>query len=277
MKKKYLLTILLLIGIMPVLLTAQTSAGDKELLEKAKLELFDRNWDNALNKLNQLVKNFPDSSYYSQALFYKGKCLKEQGKTVQALEAYTRYLEVAKNESLRVEAVIAVIDLDFDLYKSGEKRYLKQITRFLSNSRDEVRYYAAFKLSYARDKKAAEAAVPVLKKIVASESDDELVDRARLRLMRINPDHLKKTAKTRSIEKQMLHIHVYNKKDKKETFSISIPFVLAKLALNALPDEDKKALSKKGYDVERLLRTLTEAPELIRIEAEETVFKIWVE
>ena len=256
---------------------AQAGSGDKDLLEKAKLELFDRHWDNALKKLDQLINDFPDSPHYPQALFYKGKCLQEQKKTVPALAAYTRYLEISGNQSLKEEATIAIIDLNFDLYKRGEKQYVKKIIDFLKSSNLTVRYYAAVRLSYAGDKKIAEAAVPILKKIVAKERDEELVDRAKLALMRINPDLLKTVAKTRPIEARMLSIHIYHKKLKKETFSISIPFVLAKLALDSIPDKDKKELAQEGYDVDRLLRTLTETPELLRIESEDAIIKIWVE
>jgi tetratricopeptide (TPR) repeat protein len=229
-----------------------------------------------LKKLDRLINDFPNSPHYPQALFFKGKCLKEQGKTIQALEAYTRYLEISKNQSLREEATIALIDLNFDLYKKGEKQYAKKVIGFLKSANLTVRYYAAVRLSHAGDKKIAEAAVPILKKIVAKERDEELVDRAKLALMRINPDHLKTVSKSRPIEARMLNIHIYHKKLKKETLSISIPFVLAKLALDSLPDKEKKELAQKGYDVDRLLRTLTEAPELLRIESEETIIKIWV-
>jgi tetratricopeptide (TPR) repeat protein len=278
MKKIYknILIFFLVALLTPALSWAQTGPGDKDLLEKAKLELFDRHWDTALKKLDRLINDFPNSPHYPQALFFKGKCLKEQGKTIQALEAYTRYLEISKNQSLREEATIALIDLNFDLYKKGEKQYAKKVIGFLKSANLTVRYYAAVRLSHAGDKKIAEAAVPILKKIVAKERDEELVDRAKLALMRINPDHLKTVSKSRPIEARMLNIHIYHKKLKKETLSISIPFVLAKLALDSLPDKEKKELAQKGYDVDRLLRTLTEAPELLRIESEETIIKIWV-
>ncbi len=255
----------------------QTGPDDKELLEKAKLEIFDRNWDPALKKLEHLLTQFPNSSNYPSALFYKGWCLKELGQVKPALEAYTEYLKISTNSSLREEAAIAMIDLDFQLYKNGEKQYLEPVTRFLESGNRMVRYYAAFKLSYADDKKIAETAVSVLKKIVAGESDEELVDRAKLALMRINPDHLKEVAKTRSIEKQMLHIQAYDKKTKKDSFSITIPFVLAKLALDSVPEKEKEMLTKKGYNVNRLLATLAETSELVRIESEDVVFKIWVD
>ncbi|MCX6579934.1 MAG: tetratricopeptide repeat protein [Candidatus Aminicenantes bacterium] len=280
---RYILILFLLVLLLPVrswtqgVQAEQTGPDDKELLEKAKLEIFDRNWDPALKKLEHWLAQFPKSPNYPSALFYKGWCLKELDQVKPALEAYTEYLKISTNSSLREEAEIAMIDLDFQLYQKGEKQYLAPVIGFLESGDRMVRYYAAFKLSYADDKKIAETAVPVLKKIVAGESDDELVDRAKLALMRINPDHLKEVAKTRGIEKQMLHIQAYDKKTKKDSFSITIPFVLAKLALDSVPEKEKEMLTKKGYNVARLLATLAETPELVRIESEDVVFKIWVD
>ncbi len=268
-----------MIGLLPGLVGAQPEQGDKDtkLLEKAKLELFDRNWDAALKKLDQLIETFPNSTHYPLALFYKGKCLEEQKKSKQALAVYTEYLKISSNKSLREDATNAIIDLNFRLYKNGEKQYLKRITEFLKSKERTVRYYAAIELSKTEDKKIAEAAVPVLKKIVATESDEGLVDRAKLALMRINPTYLKELSKTRSIEKRSLNIRIYHKKLKKETLSINIPFALAKLALEAIPDEEKKLLEKKGYNLDRLLDALSDVPEIIRIEGDEVIFKIWVE
>ena len=88
-----------MIGFLPGLLGTQTEQGDKDkkLLEKAKLELFDRNWDAALKKLDHLIKAFPDSSHYPLALFYKGRCLEEQKKSKTALAVYTEYLKISSN------------------------------------------------------------------------------------------------------------------------------------------------------------------------------------
>lgn len=255
----------------------QPGPADKELLEKAKLEIFDRNWDGALKKLEQLLTQFPDSVEFASALFYKGWCLKELGKVKPALETYTDYLKISTNPSLREEACVAMIDLDFLLYRQGEKQYLDPVVRFLENGDRMVSYYAAFKLSYIDDKKIAETAIPMLKKIVANEKDEELVDRAKLALMRINPELLKDMAKTRNIEKQMLHIQAFDKKLKKESFSITIPFALAKLALDSVPGKEKEMLTKKGYNVDLLLATLAETRELVRIESDDIIFKVWID
>lgn len=286
MKNKYILTVVLIavsmIWVLPGLLDARDGADgkavtDKELMEKAKLELFDRKWDAALNTLEQMIARFPDSPHYPQALFYKGKCLVEQKKVKQALEAYNRYIEISQNESLREEAYIAAADLNFELFKNGEKRYAKQVIALLKNENTNVSYFAALKLSHANDKKVAEEAVPILKKIVLEESDDELVDRAKVALMRIDPGYLKDVSKKKGPETRMFNLRVIDKKTKKVKFALSLPFVLAKLAMDALPKEGKEALEEEDVDIDKILNALIKVPKLMRFEEEDVIVEIWLE
>lgn len=268
-------------GVFTGIAAAQTGRSDKEsdksLMEKAKLELFDRKWDAALNTLNQVIDGFPGSPHSSLAFFYKGKCLKEMGKTRDAWKAYNHYIEIAENKSLKEEAYIAVIDLDYLLYDSGSKGFIDQVIELLDNKEPNVRYYAAFKLSYVKDKSIARKAAPVLKKIVKSEDDDELVDRSKLALMRIDPNYLKDVSESKSIEKRMFNLRVIDKKTNNVSFSLSIPFVLAKLAMDSLPEEGKDALKEEDLDIEKILDTLAKVPRLMRFEEKDVIVEIWLE
>ncbi len=252
--------------------------NETEIFNRAKLALFDRKWDRALAELNRLQELFPSSSYYSQVLFYKGKCFEEKKMPKKALENYNAFLKVSRNESLRDEATRGIIDLNFILHgKTGEKKYLGSIIRFLESRSAFVRYYAAFKLSYVKDKSTASRAVPVLNEIIKKEDDQELVERAKLTLMRIDPDLLKKVASPKSLENRMLKIQVYDKKTKRNTVSLNIPFIFAKLALDSLPKKEKDLLKEKGYNLDKIVETLVKTGEILRIESEDGVFKMWIE
>lgn len=274
MKIKYISILLILLFLSQGLIAEQQ---DNNLFEKAKLYLFDKEWNRALIQLNTLIQNFPQSKLYPLSLFYKAKCLEELKKPKEALENYSGFLKISKNRSLMEEANIAIIDLCFYLYKKGEKGYIKTITRYLKKKNRMVQYYAAFKLSYAKEKRIAEPAVQVLKKMIEEEDDPELIDRAKIALMRINPSYLKAISKKRDIAKLILKIRIFDKKTKKESLSLNIPFVLAKLALNALPEEGKEVLQEKGYDIDSIIKTLTSSNEILRIENESTIYKIWIE
>ena len=133
----------------------------------------------------------PQSRYYAAALFYRGKCQEELGAKKQALESYEEFVRNSGGSNLAEEARISIIDLAAVFYQSGEKPYLQKILDLLSNENKVVSYYAAFKISYLPDRKIAARALPVLQNILDKEKDEELRDRAKIAVMRIDPARLK--------------------------------------------------------------------------------------
>jgi len=258
--------------------TAIHPETDKDIFDKTRLALFDRQWDKALTEIERLEKLFPNSSYKEQLLFYKGKCWEEKKNPGKALESYSAFMTLSTNDSLKEEAARSVIDLNFDLYQTKNQRnYLNPIIRFLKSNRLAIQYYAAFKLSYIKNKPDAELAVPVLKKITAAEKDDELVERAKIALMRIDPKLIKNISSSKSLENRMLAIQVYEKKSRRTSFTLRIPFAFARLALQSIPEKERGILAKEGYNIDQILDTLTRNPEIISIDAEDIRIKIWIE
>ncbi len=140
-----------------------------------------------------------------------------------------------------------------------------------------VRYYAAFKLSYIKDKSVSGRAVPVLKGIVEDERDPELRDRARIALLRVDPGALKEVGDDRhGVRARILRIQVLEAGKKK--VDINIPWALADLALQAIPDEEKSVMRKKGYDLDRIISELAKmGSSIIEINDGSSVIKIWIE
>ncbi len=275
MKIKRLTILCLAIALLPALTAAQS---DRDIFDRAKMDLFDKKWNEALKGLDKLISDFPKSNFYSLAHFYKGKCLEELQKPKEALKSYHQFLGLSNNKSLLEDASAAVINLDFALYEKGEKQYLEEIEGFLESGNWTVRNYAAFKLSYAKDKKVAALAAPVLKEIISREKGDtELADYAKIALLRIDPGYLKNLDKTKNIEATTIHIKIYEKKSKQDSLSLNIPFVLARLALEAIPAKDKKSLEDKGYDLDRIIDTLIANKDILTIDTKDTVIRIWID
>lgn len=269
----YIFLGLLLVSVIKAPLQA-AGESDKDILNRAKVALFDRKWDRALDYLDQLMKEYPKTPYYNKVLFYRGQCWANKKDAQKALGYYREFIETTQNEALKVEALVATIDLNFTLYTKGKRGYADKIVELLDSDIWEVRNYAAFKLSYALDKKIAAKAVPVLKRMIREEDEPALVDRARIALMRIDPKHLKQLNKQKNKQPTTLSIRVYNETEDKEVFSLNIPFSLARLALEALPDDQKKMLKKRGHDLEGIIDTLIKDMEPIRIKSEDVVIEI---
>ena len=274
MNKKWLiLTVMFFVMFSAPLL----SKSEEDLFEKAKLQLFDRKWEQAAVTLERFIDEYPNSRFYPMALFYQGKCFEEQEAILKALAVYNDFLKISRNPNLIEEARVSVIDLGFKLYQNGDDSYLERIVSHLNSKYRTLRYYSAFKLSYAKRKKVASKAIPVLKALIAEEDDEELVDRAKIALMRIEPRLLKDLAEKGSSQASLMHFQVYDKKLKKVTFSLTIPFMFARLALESIPDKDKSTLKREGYDLDRLIKKLVDKRELLKIDDGDSLIKIWID
>jgi tetratricopeptide (TPR) repeat protein len=254
--------------------------SDEELFQVAKIMIFDKDWKNAQEKLEELLEDYPDSPLYSQALFYLGRTLENQkGKEKEAIDVFKKY--ILRRDSIEVltqEAETSIIKLSFVLYEKGRKSYLNEIKARLYRPNKIVRYYAAIRLSYLEDKKEAGEAVPVLKEILEEEEDQELVDKAKIALLRIDPEFFQEYEEKREERRTMLmKFRVISKKTRAETFSLSIPWALADLALANIPEEAKSELRKEGYDLDRIMKEIIEGGRIIEIETKDTIIKIWID
>ncbi len=262
--------------------SAQVRPEDK-LFQEAKLLLFDEKWEPALGKLETLLGGNPPASLAAQALFYKGKCLSRlEGREPEAVSVFKDYLKLPdRNPNLAEEAEVTVIDLAYGLYVKGNRSYLREIESRLENPNRVVRYYAAFKLSYARDRSVAVKSLPVLKSILSAENDSELRDRAKIALMRVDPQALKSAqAETSegSSRPRLLRLEIME--EGRNKVSLSIPWALADLAIQAIPEKEKQVLRQKGYDLERILRELENVKSsIIEIKDDEsrTRIKLWID
>ncbi|MEN6561840.1 MAG: hypothetical protein ABFD52_13805 [Acidobacteriota bacterium] len=260
------------------------AATDESLFREAKLLVFDKSWTAALDKIDELIDKFPSSPLAGQVLFYKGECLSGMGgREKDALRAYKSYirLEDAK-PSLVEESEGSIVDLAFDLYQGGDESALRDIESRLDHANKVVRYYAAYKLSFVSDKKEAAKAAPVLARVVETEKDPELLDRARIALLRVSPESLKSAEERKPrVEStvRMLRIRIREAGRKEPAFSINIPFALADLALNAMDEDAKAAMRKKGYDIAKIMSELAKSKEsLLRIAGEDgSVIEIWID
>jgi len=253
---------------------------DETLFKEAKILIFDKEWKKAQEKLEELIEEYPGSPWVSQAFFYRAKCLKERGdRELEALKAYQDYTKRKdRSRSLTEDAETEIIDLAFELYRKGRKSYLSEIENRLSSPNRVVKYFAAIRLSQVGEKRTASKAVPVLKEIIRKERDDDIRDRAKIALLRIDPDALKDVEEQRR-ETKALIVNIRVWKHGKLTLKVNIPWALFDLVLGSISEEEKDLMTKEGYDIDRLRKELMEIGEIITIEDPEegTVIKIWIE
>ncbi len=262
---------------------------DQKLFQEAKLLIFDGKWPQALDKLDQLQDKYPDSPEIGQALFYRAECLsKLSGREREALRAYKDFLKSGKKPageagaSLTEQAERSVIDLAYGLYTRGDKDAIKEVEARLTHSNKAIRYYAAYELSFCKERAVAARSIPVLRGILEAETNPELTDRAKIALMRVDPKALEDAERHPRTESgrhtRILRIKISGTGG--EDVNIGIPIALADLALSAISDEHKDYLLRKGYDLDRILSNLERGDgSILEIEdkKEGTSIKIWIE
>lgn len=259
----------------------EKAKSDEVSFQAIKLLIFDEKWSEALDRIDEFLKRYPTSPLTSQALFFQARCLSRlPARTEEALSAYKKYLQSSGiPASLAEEAELGIIDLAAELVAKGNRSYAQEIESRLESRNQVVRYYAAFKLSYFKDKALARKSIPVLQEIVQQEADEELKDRARIALLRVSPESLRHLEEQSVARKPLVLRLLVEKRGKKEPeIALSIPWSLADLALHAIPDRDKERLRKQGYDIDRIIRDLAKNKgQIIEIRDEDTIIKIWIE
>jgi tetratricopeptide (TPR) repeat protein len=270
MKRLKLVIPILIISLM--FLTAADSP-DTKLFREARLEVLEKNWREALVTLSRLEKKFPQSKHITTGYFYRGKCLEELNRQEDAIKAS------GKSESLREEAMVSIINSSFALHKRGKNRYMGRIYSALNDSNFTViRYYAALKLSYSKDKAISKKSIPVLIEIMEEEKDNELRDRAKIAILRVDPAVLNKMKTYEKYASKTLRISIYSKGRKEATSTIRIPLALADIGLKAISERDQNIFRKQGFDIAEILYRLSKKnKEVITIETEEGLIKVWVE
>ncbi len=272
--------IIMLFAVLGGGLFAQTRSDD-ELFQEAKILIFDKKWEEAQDKLEELLAEFPGSRWAGQALFYKAECLgARKGKEREALEAYKDFLRSrGGSPSLVEKSEGSIVDLAYALYRTGDRGMIREIESRLDHPNKAVRYYAAYKLSSVEDKKAARKSVPVLEEILEKETEPELADRARIALLRVSPESLRSDESPRKsgLQARVLKIRIWTKGKKSPDVSLNIPWALADLTLGAILDSERESLRRRGYDKDTIMKTIIDSREILRIEGDEGIIEIWIE
>lgn len=205
--------------------------------------------------------------------------MEQKGSERSAMRVFQQYLDHRdRNDKLVEEAEIAIIDLAFRLVEKGRSSAADEIESRLRSRNKVVRYYAAIQLSYLDSKRIARKAIPVLQDILESESSDELRDRAEIAMLRIDPDAFDRPEKERPRpQSRMLHLEIRKLGEKEAGFELAIPWALADLALNAIPEEAKRDIRKEGYNIDKIIKDLTRyAGKVFEIKSEDSIIRIWI-
>ena len=270
---------------------ASAAQPDPEALRQAKTLFFDRQyaearaaWQGVLDASG--VKDVPAAPYWI------ARCSESLGENERALAEYGRYLATKPaDRALAEEAKTSRVSLAVKLAKEGEPRHARIALDGLSDVSKTVRYFAALQVA-SLGPEEGKPAVPVLKEIIAKEKDDDLVERAKLALLRLDRNALPPPApvppKPATSGKPVasgkaaswVHIRIYEKGQSKPNVAINLPVALADLVFKSLPDSAMADLRKEGYDARSFWEALkkTGPAEILTVEGKDGErIQVWLE
>ena len=270
--------------------------ADAERLRTAKTLFFDRKYSEA-RQAWEAVRASAKGAEAEAPAYWVARCSENLGESERALKEYDAFLALRpKDRALVDEARTSRVSLAAKLYKAGNKGHVQVLRDALTSPSRTVRYYAALQMS-GLDAEMGRLAVPVLRQILDQEKDADLVDRAKLGLMRWDPSALSGTATAtasatatarataaprtgRAREAHWVHVRITEKGGTKPKVSINLPLGLAEMLFKSLPEDAKADLRREGYDPESFWERLRKLgpSEIISIEGDEGErIQIWTE
>jgi hypothetical protein len=282
----------LLVAVVALLGSAPSvrAQSDAERVRTAKALFFDRKYAEA-RQAWEAVRASSRGAEAEGPTYWVARCSENLGEMERALREYGAFLVLRPHDrTLAEEARTSRVGLAARLYKAGNKVHVPILKDALSDASKTVRYYAALQMS-GLGGEMGRLSVPVLQQILAQEKDPDLVDRAKLGLMRADPSALgspgapaARTAPARRPpsggEARVVRIRITEKGATRPKVSINLPLALAEMLFKSLPDDVKEDLRKDGYDAENFWAKLRELgpSEIISIDGDEGErIQIWTE
>jgi tetratricopeptide (TPR) repeat protein len=250
----------------------------------AKELFFDRDYAAARQAWEALHRS-GEGPEARRALYWMARCSESLGEQERALREYGAFLDERPGDRfLAEEARTNRAGLATRLYKAGKKQYLPVVLDALGDQSKSVRYFAALQLA-GLGPKVGRPAIPVLEAILCDEKDPDLVDRAKLALLRLDPQALAKSPCDRSAPPtkgktvRWLKVRVTPKGQSRPTLSINLPISLAELLFKALPEDAQTELERKGFDEDTFWSKVRDMgpSTLVDIQDEGERVEVWVE
>jgi hypothetical protein len=257
--------------------------ADPDRLREAKTLFFDRDYQ-AAREAWQETHAEGDGREARAALYWIARCSEKLGETERALEEYGVFLDSNPSDrTLREEARTSRVALATKLYKAGKGRHLEVLHGALHDSSRTVRYFAALQMA-SLGPEVGRPAVPVLQEILRNETDEDLVDRAKLALLRLDrralAEAVPETSRGARGRAGWIRVRIWKQGTAKPQLSLNLPVFLADMVFNSLPDEAREDLRDEGFDAESFWDRLKESSptDILTIEGEDGGrMEIWIE
>lgn len=266
---------------------AASAQTDAERVRAAKALTLDRKYAEARAAWTEIL-GAARGADADAAAYWIARSSEKLGEHERAFKEYGTFLaRRSTDRSLVDEARTGRIGLAVRLYRAGQTSYVNVLHEGLTDPNKTVRYFAALQMG-GLGAPTSKRAVPVLQEILAKETDEDLLDRARIVLLKIEPKALSRAPAVAPAQAprsgaggaRWLRVRVFEKGRSQPEVSVNVPVALAEILFESLPDEARLELKKKGYDADNFWRKLRQLgpTEIIEIKGDDgSMVKIWLE
>jgi len=251
-----------------------------ETLRNAKTLFFDRHYEEARDAWRDVRAS--GGSGADAALYWIARCSDKLGQNARALEEYGAYLDSRpEDRTLREEAKTSRVALAAKLYKSGKTGHLDVLQDALADSSRTVRYFAALQLA-SLGPDVGRPAVGVLQEILKNETDPDLVERAKLALLRLDRAALAEVTSSSRGRKGTgwIRVRIWEKGGSKPQLALNVPVFLADMVFQNLPQEARDELEEEGFDASNFWERLKDSgpADILTVEGDDgTRIQVWIE
>lgn len=264
-------------------LAGHAVADDGERIRNAKALFFDRKYAEARQEW-QAIGAAAGAGDADAAWYWVARCSESLKDYERALKEYGEFLARKPGDAaLAEEARTSRVGIATRLYKAGQTQVLPVVKEGLSDRSRTVQYYTALQLG-SLGAPVGLPAVPILKKVVAEEKDEDLVERAKLILLKLDPKALSPAsappASGAAKAATWIRIRIYKQGQERPEVSVNLPIALADMVLKSLPDDARRELKLKGYEPENFWERLKKLgpSEILSIQGDDGErVQIWLE
>lgn len=254
---------------------------EAERLRSAKALFFDGKFAEAREVWREVLAR-SSGAPAAAAAYWVARSSEGLGERERAFREYAEFL--ARRPADRVlaeEARTSRAGIAAQLLKAGREEYRPPLLAALEDPSPSVRYFAALQLAGLGE---CDRVAPLLRRIEREEKDEDLVQRARLGLLRCDPAGLQRPGRPDPRPSgeplRWLRVRIHEKRGAKPKLTLNIPVGLADLVFKSLPEDARDELAKKGYDADNFWERLRRMPpaQILEIEGDDGArIQIWIE